>query len=274
MLESTWASWVNSWGMLVSNAASLVSSSDWLGNMMELPGCSSGLLENMMEKLENRMVTLENMTDLTASMMDSLVSKPEMLESSLGKLGSTGWSASRMVTSESKPDSRGHMLPLESTAAMSANTKEMLGCNSAMSGYSWDSSASISGWLVSSSDLWANSLGSLESNLEKHHPEMQRRSSDCSASTMEMHSGMTRSTGTLMVPASLVNPALVTTTGTFLKRPIGLMGRSLVHRESYQRVVPTETTRRSLVSEIAAMESSLDSCLGWLQVRRTCQSYP
>lgn len=91
---------------------------------------------------------------------------------------------------------------------------------------------------------------------------------------MVMHSGMTRSTGTLTVPVSLVNPALVTKTGTFPMRPIGPKERSLVHRESFPRVVPTETTRRSLVSEIAATESSLDSCLVLLQVRRTCPSCP
>lgn len=85
-----------------------------------------------MEMLGNTMVTLENTTDLTASMMDSLVSKPGMLESSLEMLVSTGWSVSRMVTLESKPDSTEHMWPLESTAVMSANMMEMLGCNSAM----------------------------------------------------------------------------------------------------------------------------------------------
>lgn len=157
---------------------------------------------------------------------------------------------------------------------MLANTMETLGCNSVMSGYSWGSSVSTSGLLVNSSDLWVNSSGSLESSLEKHHPEMRRRSSDCWASTMVMHSGMMRNTGTLMVPVSSVSPASETTMGTFPKRLIGLMERSLVHRESYRRVVPTETTRRSLVSEIAATESSLDSYWVWLQVRRTCPSCP
>lgn len=157
---------------------------------------------------------------------------------------------------------------------MLANTMEMLGCNSVMSGCSWGSSASISGLLVNNSDLWANSLGSLESSLERHHPEMRRRSSDYWASTMVTHSGMTRSTGTLMVPVSSESPASETRMGTFPMRPIGPKERSLVHRESFPRVVPTETTRRSLVSEIAATESSLDSCLVWLQVRRTCPSCP
>lgn len=172
-LESSAASWVNSWGSS--------------GSMKGLLGCSWGRSVNNLERSESMTVKLGNRSYWMVSRMDWLGNKPERLVSNLEKWVSTGWSGSMKGRLENMQGLKGRMVAKESSGARSANSLEMWGSIVVTLGCSWGLLANIVDLLESRLDWWANSWDWSVNMPGRLLLVTQRHSLDCLESTMEMH---------------------------------------------------------------------------------------